>query len=214
MKKYFVLVFVIVTTYSYGQGIILPEGYKILAETTGDLDKDKNPEKVLVVETTDSTEMGKIREIRIYKKNKTDWALWHLSRTAIMESDAGGMMGDPFTSVEIKKGILIISHEGGSSWKWYVTDKYRYQNFEFKQIGYTSGFGRPAGNEWTDVDMNLSTGKVIYDKKVTHWEDDKEIIDKHERETLYKKDLFITLETKNVKTFTFESPKYGYSINL
>lgn len=41
------------------------------------------------------------------------------------------MMGDPFGEIEIKNGILLVSQNGGSSWKWGHTDKYRYQDENF-----------------------------------------------------------------------------------
>ena len=73
-------------------------------------------------------------------------------------------MGDPFEGIEIKNGILIINHWGGSSWKWSLSDKYRFQNNQFQLIGHTSNCGKPC-EYWMNCDFNISTGKVIIKKE-------------------------------------------------
>ena len=78
-----------------------------------------------------------------------------------MESNGGGMMGDPYGETKIEKGILIISQNGGSSWKWDVTDKYRFQNGHFELIGTSSTSGR-HGDYWKEIDFNLSTGQQLF----------------------------------------------------
>jgi hypothetical protein len=45
------------------------------------------------------------------------------------------------------------------------TDKYRFQNGHFELIGYSSSSGKPE-EYWTDVDFNLSTGQINFDKEV------------------------------------------------
>lgn len=52
------------------------------------------------------------------------------------------MMEDPYGEITIEKGILSISQNGGSSWKWGFTDKYRFQNNKFELISYTSNYGK------------------------------------------------------------------------
>ena len=102
------------------------------------------------------------------------------------------MMGDPYQSTEIEKGILMITQAGGSSWKWGYTDKYRFQNGRFELIGYSSSSGKPE-EYWTDVDFNLSTGQLTFEKEV---ENTKEY-GKSKKETLIKKGLKINLQNRN-----------------
>jgi len=64
------------------------------------------------------------------------------SKTALSQSKTVGIMGDPFQEIAIKKGILIIYHSGGSSWKWNTTENYRFQNNQFELIGRTSFYGK------------------------------------------------------------------------
>lgn len=141
-----------------------PKGYKIITELEGNLNTDIAYEKVVVYNTTDTTDYGVVRELQILKKNKGKWELWKTSRNALLASKDGGMSGDPFGSIEIENGILLINQNGGSSWKWDYTDKYRFQNNEFELIGISGVYGKLC-EYWVDIDFNLSTGKIIYIKE-------------------------------------------------
>lgn len=180
----------------------------VLAEIYGDLDKDRMDEKVVVKELDMEGENGKKRELTIYKKKGNQWKVMVTSETAISESQAGGMMGDPFQEIVIKKGILIISHSGGSSWKWNTTDKYRFQNNQFELIGVTSLYGKLC-EYWSDFDYNLSTGKVIYSKQYEKCnEDGKEILGQLEKEVFFNKlNKLPTIHLANTETKII-SPKY------
>ncbi|HEX4957534.1 MAG TPA: hypothetical protein VFV46_05100, partial [Lacibacter sp.] len=112
----------------------------------GDLDKDGADELVAAYNTRKEAEEnyeGVPRELIIYKKKKGAWVVWQQSLQALYGSREGGMMGDPYGSITIEKGVLIISHNGGSSWKWSHTDKYRYNGTRFQLIGYTSIYAKP-----------------------------------------------------------------------
>ena len=97
------------------------------------------------------------------------------SRTAIGRSEDGGMMGDPFSGVEITKNILIINHSGGSSWKWNDTNKFRFQKGDFYLIGTTNMYGKIC-ESWQEFDFNLSTGNAIFSKQIEVCEDQEQRI--------------------------------------
>lgn len=185
---------------------------EIIAEKMGDLDKDGIPEKVIVYNTTDSTEYGTVREIHILKQKDNNWTVWQKSRNAILKSEEGGMMGDPFEGIEIKNGILIINHWGGSSWKWSRSDKYRFQNNQFQLIGHTSNYGKPC-EYLMNCDFNISTGKVILKKEYENCDQEQQIY-KTESETFYKKGITLNLENRNLKEIKIISPKYREEIYL
>ena len=195
MNKIVFLLSIVSSTLVFSQAQFQPKGSTLLQTVNGDLDNDGIPEKVLVYNTLDSNDMGNIRELQILKKKNNSWVLWEKSRKAILESDAGGMMGDPIGEIKIEKGLLIIIHEGGSSWKWATTDKYRFQNGEFQLIGYTNNAGR-AGDYWTTIDMNLSTGKIIYNKEVEDTSNPEN--GKTENETTTKKGIKINLNNRHL----------------
>ena len=117
MDKSLFISFVCCFLFFYGnaQKISTPLGWTTIDSLTGNLDDNSLEEKVIIYNTNDSTDFGKHREIRIFKKEKERWVLWESSRTAILKSDDGGMMGDPYGGIEIKNEVLSIHHNGGSS---------------------------------------------------------------------------------------------------
>ncbi len=192
MKTPFFFLSVIFSTLCFAQNEFQPRGSTIIESVDGDLDGDRIPEKVIIYNTEDEGELGQIREIQILKNNNGKWIILEKSRNAILESNAGGMMGDPYQSTVIKNGILIIEHYGGSSWKWGNTDLYRFQNRHFELIGYSSEGGKP-GDYWTEVDFNLSTGLLNYKKEVENISE----YGPSKKEIFTKKGLKINLQNRN-----------------
>lgn len=196
---------------------IPPEGYSIVDSTQGDLDKDKINELVIVYDTKEENEdaLESIpRVLIIYKKGNNEWFVWKKSEDALYGSRDGGMMGDPFGAIEIKEGLLLINQNGGSSWKWGHTDKYRYQDGAFCLIGYSSTYGKNC-EYWTTVDFNLLTGKMVVEKAYESCEnDDEPKIYKRENETFYKKGLMIMLEKRREKEVLISTPKYKHEIYI
>lgn len=191
---------------------VLPKGYEILDEKIGDLDTDGIAEKVIVYNTTDKTEDGFIREIQILKNDKENWKIWRKSRNAILKSDEGGIMGDPFNGIDIEKGILMINVAGGSSWKWSEGDKYRFQNNEFELIGYSSTSGKTC-QYWESFDFNLSTGKIIYKKEYEYCEEGQKKYEPN-NEIFFKKGVKVNLSNRNTLDIKIISPKYKHELYL
>lgn len=212
MKMTILIALIIFNINCYGQKSIVPNGFKILVEKLGDLDKDGISEKVIVYNTTDTTEAGIVRELQILKRSKGNWIMWKKSRNAILKSEEGGMMGNPFEDIEIDKGILIISFSGGSSWKWFYKDKYKFKNNEFEMIGYSNIYGKPC-EYWTDVDFNLSTGKIIFKKEFEDCEKNQEVY-KKQNEIFYRKNILINLNNRNLKEIKIISPRYKHQLYL
>lgn len=194
MKTTFCFLSIIFSTFSFAQKEFQPKGSEIIETVDGDLDGDNIPEKVIIYNTKDTTDYGNIRELQILKKINGKWTVLEKSRNAVLSSNAGGMMGDPYQSTEIKKGILEITQAGGSSWKWGYTDKYRFQNGHFELIGYSSSSGKPE-EYWTDVDFNLSTGQLKFEKEVENTQE----YGKSKNETFIKKGLKINLQNRNLE---------------
>lgn len=149
--------------------VVTPDGMRRLKSADGDLDKDGTPERVVVFETDKQTDMGLERELRIYRATESGWDLWHSSVGAVMPSDHGGAMGEPFHGLSVERGAIVIRHLGGSRAKWEYIHRYRFQNGAFHLIGTTS-------EAWNDcdtrheLDYNLMTGNA--DVKYSHTECD------------------------------------------
>lgn len=200
-----------------GQKLMIPKNYSIVDSIKGDLNKDGIDELVIAYNTQKEKKddyESIPRELIIYKKENSNWVVWKNSKSALSGSNDGGMMGDPFGAIEIKNGVLHISHNGGSSWKWSFTDKYRFQDGEFYLIGYISNYGRPC-EYWTNVDFNLLTGKMFINKEYESCEngDDQKIF-KRENETIIKKGLKITIDKRNGKEIKIVTPKYKHEVYI
>ena len=207
------LVFMLVHN-SNGQEITIPVNYAIEDSIKGDLDNDAIRELVVAYNVMQENEIdGVPRELVIYKLENNQWVVWKTSDQALYGSKDGGMMGDPYGEMDIKNGILHISQNGGSSWKWGFTDKYRFQNDEFYLIGYTSLAGKLCAY-WTDIDFNLTTGKMIVNKEFEKCENEEQQFYKSENETLLVKDLKITLENRQEREIKITTPKYKHEIYI
>jgi hypothetical protein len=216
MKKSIPIVVILLTTSLtvIGQKIPVPKHYSIVDTVTGDLDKDGRKELVVAFNTSKENGVdGVPRELIIYKLETNGWTIWKKSRQALYGSRDGGMMGDPFGQIKIENGTLLISQNGGSSWKWDHTDRYRYQEGEFYLIGYTSNYGKPC-EYWQEVDFNLSTGKMIVKKEYEDCEKSDQTIYKRENETLFKKGLKISITDRNDREIKIITPKYKHEIYI
>jgi len=212
MKSIFFGLLTFVFLQTAAQDLFHPTGHDSLASASGDLDKDGIAEKVIVYNTHDSTDDGTVRELWIFKKIQNKWQVWTKSRNAILKSREGGMMGDPFAAINIKNGILSISFEGGSSWKWNYTDKYRFQNNRFQLIGYSSYAGKLC-EYWQQFDYNLSTGKIVYKKEFENCDDGQKTA-KTEAETFTTKPVTVNLQNRYPSDIKIKSPKLKAELYL
>jgi len=216
MKKIAYIVIFLITSIQcvLAQEIPIPKGYSVVDTITGDLDKDSIKELVVAYNTDIASEFGGFhRELSVYKLENNAWKLWKTSQQALYGSKDGGMMGDPFDEMRIKEGILHISQNGGSSWKWGFTDKYRFQDGAFYLIGYTSISGKIC-EYWRDVDFNLLTGKMIVKKEFKNCKAEESKIYKTENETFYRKGLKITMDKRLESEILITTPKYGHKIYI
>jgi hypothetical protein len=200
-----------------GQEIPIPPNHTILDSVLGDLDKDSINELVVAytigVENDSLDVEGLARSLVIYKQENNKWNVWKTSEQALYDSKGGGMMGDPYGDMEIKKGVLHISHYGGSSWKWGFTDKYRFQNGDFYLIGYTSIAGKPC-EYWQETDFNLSTGKLLVKKEYEDCEDETAVVAPTESESMLKKGIKITLQKRHETALKITTPKYHFDVYI
>lgn len=196
-----ILIFVLMLFIGFSvnaQKIPVPGQCVLIDSVMGDLDKDGVSELAVAFNahpTDVNADENVPRVLVIHKMIKGEWMPWKISRSALMGSQEGGMMGDPFEGIEIKNGILIIYHFGGTSWKWSQTDKYRFQDGDFYLIGYTNSYGKPC-EYWETIDFNLSTGKLIYKKEYEKCDTDIPVVYKREEDFLLAKGLKITMKDR------------------
>ena len=210
MKKISVLIVLVFFGFSKG-----PEE-TVLVDIYGDLTKDKIDERVIVTELDEVGDFGKVRLLQVFTKKNNKWFELASSNSAILGSEGGGMMGDPFISksIKINNGILEISQDGGSSWKWFVTHKYRYQKNTFELIGFEHTYGKPC-EYFQEINYNLSTGKIIFKKEFESCEDENQTKLKVEKEEFIKKLTPLpNFKTIHKKEFKIITPKYKKEIYI
>jgi hypothetical protein len=158
----------------------VPPHYALLADgqASYDFNRDGRPDKVLVLRPLLEDQPDRIdpdmpgRILLILLGTPTGYTLDAQSSRIMLCRGCGGVYGDPFAGLDVKNGILTISHYGGSSWRWSITSKFRYQQGSFYLIGETTDYGRvegdcegldgPAGRNYRDT--NFVTGDYEIEK--------------------------------------------------
>jgi len=111
----------------------LPTGYVVLAAEQGDLNRDALPDWVVVLskpnekQTSDVVDHPTKRPLLLFVGGAgSTYTLAARTDNAVYCVDCGGMMGDPFMGLAIKKGYFTVEHYGGSTQRWtrFVTFRY------------------------------------------------------------------------------------------
>jgi hypothetical protein len=111
----------------------LPAGYAVLAAALGDLNRDAVPDWLVVLHKPDEAKTSDVishptkRPLLLFVGSAGGtYTLAARTDNAVYCVDCGGMMGDPFTGLTIKKGYFTVEHYGGSAQRWtrYVTFRY------------------------------------------------------------------------------------------
>lgn len=184
-----VILFTILINKSFAQTKLLqadwktfiPKGYDTLATANGDLNKDGQEDKVLVlynlIEKKEDNFDDIDRKLIILFKYGTTWKKVAETTKAVLPKNSGGAFGDPFEGISIKKNSLIIKHYGGSADRWSYTHRFQFRNNDFYLIGRTSlnYYDGEMCEKLHDFlateykDENFLTGQYVYQKM-----DDKE----------------------------------------
>lgn len=139
-----------------------PKHWKIKEIAKGNLDQTPDEEAAIVYQTPMENEYGFVQSLAIYKKRGNQWNLWNQTHSPIMDTGSGGMMGNPFSGIEITNKTIVIHHFGGSRQKWNFTHRYRFQKGDWYLIGASYSGGAPC-DYFEGLDYNLSTGQVVAD---------------------------------------------------
>ncbi len=138
-----------------------------------DLNGDGRPDAVLVISHGGTGAPGDdplvvVKHVLVLALRGSDGKLHRsiVSDDAVLDGDEGGAFGDPFESLTIEKGAVVIKHYGGSRDRWGYTHRYRYQNGQWMLIGLSFGNTDSFDLEHFDNhDINLMTGAADASKK-------------------------------------------------
>lgn len=121
-------------------GDFVPEGWKLMVEAKGDLDKDGRDDVAAIIERTEAVKHGRNcgkkgydshaapRVLLIALAGDDGYRLAGSDNGVVLRSDEGGVWGDPFQSLEIVRGTVVLSHYAGSAWRWGLVQRFRFQN--------------------------------------------------------------------------------------
>ena len=109
----------------------IPSGYALLDTAIGDLNLDKYRDIILVLKTIgedtalDATEFKRSLLLLLGHADKT-FTLAARNDNIVYCFQCGGIFGDPYDGIEIRKGIFTVRNFGGSNDRWSndITFKY------------------------------------------------------------------------------------------
>ena len=154
---------------------IIGKNWIVLDEKSTDFDHDKRIDLILALEYigSDPTRLGE-RQILILTRSEKGFEKNFSSKSALLGKEEGGIFGDPFSEIKIKKDTFILSHYGGSAWRWGVDVQFRLQKNHWVMIGkknfsYFNGIHCEKLKDFSSskiTDINFLTGER-YDKEIT-----------------------------------------------
>ncbi|WP_172251364.1 hypothetical protein [Saccharibacillus deserti] len=132
------------------------------ARVQGDMNRDGVPDLAIVIERDAEEGESPPRSLLLaFGRGGETFSLSVIAEHTVLSQDEGGVWGDPFHGLTIERGTVVIRHYGGSNDRWYRTDRFRYQEKDWKLIGITTGsFFTGTQTEQTadEADYNLVTG--------------------------------------------------------
>jgi len=162
----------------------IPDGYIIIEEIYGDLNKDGMEDCVLIVKATDKEniiqdeyrgEQDRNRRGLIILLNKNGVYVEAVKNIGCFssENEDGGVYFAPDLSVNISKGNLYISYDHGRYGGWKYT--FRNQNSDFELIGYDASEKRgPVVLNETSINF-LTKKKIVRQNTLENEEEDYEV---------------------------------------
>ncbi len=157
----------------------IPEGYLLLDSASGDLNRDQYTDMILVLKkpdeekTSDVSEHPTLRPLLLLIGQPSHTYKVVARNDKVVECvDCGGMMGDPFQRVVIKKGYFSIEHYGGSAWRWSATTTFKYSpvvsDWHLYKQGYESFHASEPEKVKTTIETAKDFGKVLFSEYDTY----------------------------------------------
>ena len=157
---------------------LVPKGWKLESKVEGDLNRDQLPDVAATItqkaKLPDNPDFEVTRRLLVLALRQKDgtWQRSAVSDRAVLNSDEGGVWGDPFEEIRIERGALVIEHFGGSNWRWGITSRYRFQDNQWTLIGRTDSSSFTNDPDYhDDADHNFSTGQVVREFKAAEGSD-------------------------------------------
>jgi len=146
----------------------VPKGWRLMEKAVGDLNGDGRADAAVVAAhdaegsgPEDVWEEPRLLVITLGEESG-GLRLSAASDAVVLCRGCGGVFGDPFESVEIERGTVVVRHYSGSRDRWGFTDRFRLQGGRWTHIGATERYTDTLDPSYYEQrDANLSTGLVI-----------------------------------------------------
>jgi hypothetical protein len=148
----------------------VPYGWSVLNNgvARGDLNRDGRSDLAIAIRTGDEEKRFAVQKLMrrrlIVFFRQPDGSLRHVftNATAVLGRDEGGVMGDPFQSLGIVHGALVLEHMGGSRESWEYVHRYRYQAGVWRLIRLRKAQHDRLNQDSAYRETNFSIGNVSY----------------------------------------------------
>lgn len=143
--------------------IYIPEGYEIMDTAMGDLNLDAYPDLVLVLKEPQEVEIEDMDKspyrplLLLLGSASGNYTLAGRNDQVVYCYLCGGMMGDPYQRVVIKKGYFSVEHYGGSAWRWTHIITFKYAPDKKTWFLHKAGGDTFHASEPEKVETNVST---------------------------------------------------------
>ena len=188
-----------------------PEKFEIIAQCTGDLDKDGKKETVVVFNSNDESTFGKARILRIFKQGESELELWKESKKALRRSEENGVKNN-VVELEIQEEKLIVSCSQISNWRLDEKNTYFYDGTDFSLLEYTSKYGKDC-EYWISINYSTSTEIVTFKKEYKPC-NKTDPIKPTEKDELKIEGLGLNLFNRTEKYIEFNAPNLDYEWSL
>jgi len=148
---------------------LIPKGYSILNFTRGDLNLDKYDDAILILKQKGENKEELKRPLYILLGNSQGvFQKVAENNNSVLGFFDGGVFGDPFDGVDIKKGYFAINHYGGSNWRWSRVIIFKYNKekknwFLYKDLEESYHISNPTKVE-TEIQTVKDFGVVPFEK--------------------------------------------------
>ena len=163
------LLFTVVAHAQYGPvASFIPAGFTILDSATGDINLDGYVDAIIILRNNyESANADTTRPLLVLSGNASGtFRLYARNDSVVMCKGCGGVFGDPYAGITIKRNYFSIEHYGGSSWRWtriitFVFDQKRKQLLLHKDAGESWHTSDP-GNITTTNYKREDVGRLLF----------------------------------------------------
>lgn len=138
----------------------IPEGFSLLDTATADFTQDGISDMLLIARNKlDEDHPDTARALLILEGLPGGgYKLFSRNDSVVLCKSCGGIFGDPYAGITVKKQYFSIEHYGGSNWRWTRVITFRYDVRSKKLL-----LHRDAGESWHVSDLD-KVSKSVYNQ--------------------------------------------------